>query len=613
MSYCLSPVCRKRENPDNLDSCQSCGSKLLLKERYRTIKPIGGGGFGKTFLAMDEDMPSKQYCVIKQFFYQGNRDIKKAEQLFRQEAVQLEILGKQHSQIPKLLAHFELGSGLYLVQEFIDGQDLLQELEKQGAFDETKIWQLVNNLLPVLKFIHSQQVIHRDIKPENIIRHKSDDKLVLVDFGVSKFATDTNLGITGTAIGTRGYAPPEQWEGKAQFYSDLYALGATCFHLLTKTHPSEVFTPYSNWQKYLKIHLAKSGINDKFKCIVTKLLQPDISERYQSVEEVIQDLHLEEKHINTESPIVFYAPISKPNIEFWTCINTFKSHIWDVLTVAISPDSQILASGSTDHTIKIWNLQTGKLLTTANRSTDIYSISFSPSGKTLVSGSWGHKGQTKIHLWELSTMEVLQTFRGHSGWVNSTAFSPDGQILASGGQNQTIKLWNLNTGKLINTLDKHSGPVNSIAFSPNGTILASGSTDTTIKIWNFATGELLNTFAEHLRSINSVAISPDGQILASDSTDDTIKIWDLGTGELLKTFTGHLQSVNSVAISPNGQFLASGSTDKTIKIWHLGTGELLKTFTGHSASVSSVTFSSNGQFLASGSRDNTIKIWQCDC
>ncbi|QSJ16699.1 hypothetical protein JYQ62_34310 [Nostoc sp. UHCC 0702] len=422
MSYCLSPVCRKRENPDNLDSCQSCGSKLLLKERYRTIKPIAGGGFGKTFLAMDEDMPSKQYCVIKQFFYQGNRDIKKAEQLFRQEAVQLEILGKQHSQIPKLLAHFELGSGLYLVQEFIDGQDLL------------------------------------------------------------------------------------------------------------------------------------------------------------------------------------------------------KSHVWDVLTVAISPDSQILASGSTDHTIKIWHLATGKLLATKyhyiydKKSADIHCITFSLSGKTLVSGSWCTQGETAaIHLWKLGTMEVLQTFRGHSGWVNSTAFSPDGQILASGGQDQTIKLWNLNTGKLINTLDKHSGPVNSIAFSPNGTILASGSTDTTIKIWNFATGELLNTFAEHLGSVNSVAISPDGQILASGSTDHTIKIWHLATGKLLKTFTEHSTSVNSVTFSPNGQILASGNTDRTIKIWHLATGELLKTFMGHSESVNSVTFSPDGQILASGSSDKTIKIWQCNC
>ena len=130
-------------------------------------------------------MPSKPQCVIKQFFNRAIRDETKAEELFRQEARQLEQLGKHHPQIPELLAHFELGSGLYLVQEFIDGQDLLQELKQEGAFDETKIRQLLNDLLPVLQFIHSQRIIHRDIKPENIIRCQQDSRFVLVDFGVS--------------------------------------------------------------------------------------------------------------------------------------------------------------------------------------------------------------------------------------------------------------------------------------------------------------------------------------------------------------------------------------------------------------------------------------------
>ncbi|NES24963.1 MAG: serine/threonine protein kinase, partial [Symploca sp. SIO3E6] len=229
MSYCLNPNCRKPQNPQGCRFCQSCGSKLLLRERYRALRVIGQGGFGKTFLAEDEDKPSKPKCVIKQFLpqVQGSNSIQLAARLFEQEAVRLDDLGK-HSQIPELLAHFEQNGQLYLVQEFIDGENLLQELGKKGKFDETQIRQLLSSLLPVLQFVHEHQVIHRDIKPENIIRRRGDGQLVLVDFGAAKFATGTALLRTGTVIGTPGYIAPEQGVGRTDFSSDLYSLGVSC-------------------------------------------------------------------------------------------------------------------------------------------------------------------------------------------------------------------------------------------------------------------------------------------------------------------------------------------------------------------------------------------------
>jgi serine/threonine protein kinase len=191
MSYCLNPRCPKPENPTRTNFCLTCGSKLLLKDRYRTIKPLGQGGFGKTFLAIDEDKPSHPPCVIKQFFpqAQGTNTVHKAAELFTQEAARLDELGR-HPQIPELLAYFSQDSQQYLVQEFIDGIDLAHELAINGAFNEAQVRSLLNDLLPVLQFVHQHQVIHRDIKPENIIRRTSlirgDSQLVLVDFGASK-------------------------------------------------------------------------------------------------------------------------------------------------------------------------------------------------------------------------------------------------------------------------------------------------------------------------------------------------------------------------------------------------------------------------------------------
>ncbi|MFM6091959.1 MAG: eIF2A-related protein [Dolichospermum sp.] len=205
---------------------------------------------------------------------------------------------------------------------------------------------------------------------------------------------------------------------------------------------------------------------------------------------------------------------------------------------------------------------------------------------------------------------LLQTLTGHSYWVYSVAYSPDGQTLASGSGDNTIKLWDVKTGNLLQTLSGHSSSVCSVAYSPDGQTLASGSGDKTIKIWDVKTGNLLQTFTGHSSWVYSVAYSPDGQTLASGSYDKTIKLWDVKTGNLLQTLSGHSESVWSVAYSPDGQTLASGSKDGTIKLWDVKTGNLLQTLTGHSESVWSVAYSPDGQTLASGGGDNTIKIWQ---
>jgi serine/threonine protein kinase len=260
-----------------------------LRNRYRPIKSLGSGGFGKTYLAEDIDKLNTQ-CVIKQFAPQitGTNAFQKAKELFLQEAQQLEELG-EHSQIPTLLAYFEENSRLYLVQQFIDGENLLQELEKQGIFSESKIRALLQDLLTTLKVVHYYKIIHRDIKPENIMRRRSDGKLILIDFGASKQLQGTVK--TGTSIGTFGYAPLEQMrDGKVYPASDLYSLGATCFHLLTGVHPGELYQEYGyEWVKTWRVHLQKP-VNSDLDTVLDKLLQKYYQQRYQSAQAVLQDL-----------------------------------------------------------------------------------------------------------------------------------------------------------------------------------------------------------------------------------------------------------------------------------------------------------------------------------
>jgi serine/threonine protein kinase len=266
---------------------------MPLKDRYRAIRQIGEGGFGRTFLAVDEDRLNSR-CVIKQFFpqFQGTAALQKATELFSREAVRLDELG-EHPQIPDLLAFFEQDKRLYLVQEFIDGPSLLQELREKGAFSELQLRQLLVDLLPVLQFIHDRKVIHRDIKPENIVRRRKNDQLVLVDFGVASQGAGTELAETGTRAGTQGYAPMEQMRGGAAFpASDLYSLAVTCLVLLTASMPDNLFDPLEGewiWRE----KLAKSGkaVSPRLGQILDKMLQYSVRDRYQSAAEVLLELN----------------------------------------------------------------------------------------------------------------------------------------------------------------------------------------------------------------------------------------------------------------------------------------------------------------------------------
>ncbi len=291
MSQCLNPDCLK-QNLGTDKFCTKCGSKLLLRERYRGYKLIGQGGFGRTFLARDEDKPSKPYCVIKQFLpqAQGTDTVQKASELFKQEAVRLDDLGRKHDQIPELFAYFTQDNRQYLVQEYIDGQNLAQELEENGVFDEQSIRTLLIDLLNVLQFIHANKLIHRDIKPENIIRRKIDSKLVLVDFGAAKYATTTALAVTGTIIGSAEYIAPEQGRGKAINASDLYSLGVTCINLMTNIRPFDLYSDAENdwiWRDYL----VNNPVSDELGEILDKLIQFGTRKRYQEATEVLEDLN----------------------------------------------------------------------------------------------------------------------------------------------------------------------------------------------------------------------------------------------------------------------------------------------------------------------------------
>ncbi|WP_293154850.1 WD40 repeat domain-containing protein [Microcoleus sp. bin48.metabat.b7b8b9.023] len=296
----------------------------------------------------------------------------------------------------------------------------------------------------------------------------------------------------------------------------------------------------------------------------------------------------------------------------WQCVHTLHGHSSSVTSVVITPDGQTIVSGSSDSTIKLWNLNTGEEIhTLAGHSQGVTSITLSPDGQTLASGS---KDAT-IKLWNLSNKEEIYTINGHSNIITSVAISPDEKTLASASEDTTIKLWNLSNGKQIRTL---KWPVEiyyglDILFSPDGKILVSSSGDDYVSLsavaFNLATGDEIWTkhWKEGMDSVYAIAVSPDAENFATLHSRGNIKLWNLYTGAKIYTLAETSMGDFCLAFSPDGKILASGGWDSDseddsrepgiIELWNLDAREKLCSLLGHSWGVYSVAFSPDGQTL----------------
>ncbi len=304
------------------------------------------------------------------------------------------------------------------------------------------------------------------------------------------------------------------------------------------------------------------------------------------------------------------------NVRTYQCVKTWQGYSNQALSVTFSPDGQTLVSGGHDQKVRLWDIKTGRVVKILHEHTNwVFSVAFSPippppqigGGKReiLASGS----GDKTIKIWDVKTGKVIRTLWGHEATVRSIAFSPDTPILASGSEDRTIRLWNVNSGKAWKTLQGHQAEVWSIAINPNGNMLASASFDSTVKLWDMHTGEYLKTLNGHESWVWSIAFNPDNRTLVSASADQTIRIWDINTGKCKRILQGDIGNSQLVAFSKDGQILASCNQDHNIRLWKASVGECYMILQGHTALINSIAFSRDGRTLVSSSEDETIKFW----
>jgi serine/threonine protein kinase, bacterial len=302
------------------------GMSSRLSNRYQVLSVLGDGGFGKTFLVEDTQMPSGRKCVLKQLKLTNDNPqiLQMVQERFQREAATLERLGESHDQIPQLYAYFSEGDQFYLVEEWVEGETLTQKVEQQGRLSESMVRSILMNLLPAIAYIHQKQIVHRDIKPDNIILRKSDFSPVLIDFGAVKETMTTAVNAQGNSthsivVGTPGYMPSEQLAGRPVFASDLYSLGLTAVYLLTGKQPqqldSDPLTGNILWQSHAP------NVSAGFAEFLNRSIHINVSQRFATVQEMLAALTSgvvsvpSQPHVPSYPqpvPTVISAPIAAP-------------------------------------------------------------------------------------------------------------------------------------------------------------------------------------------------------------------------------------------------------------------------------------------------------------
>ena len=564
----------------------------LLAGRYLILETLGTGGFSETYLARDKYLPHYPLCVVKRLQLPPDSPVslEAAQQLFEREARILGQLGQAHGQIPTLLAYCGNPEQVYLVQEYIEGENLASWIDAGHRLTATAAIALLLDLLPVLDYIHSCQVIHHDIKPNNLIYRHHDSKLVLIDFGAASLGSepasaDSTSADAPLTIGTPGYMPDEQDRGRSQFNSDLYALGMLVIHFLTGVDPCQIkrdpITGELDWQRYL----SNPTIEPQFLKILDQMVRVVWRDRYTQATDVIAAL--ESLTVSTPArPKAMKQRWVPTRQQFWQKTRTLVK--WTVIAGAIGSVGLLFNQEQAKILWMRWSLLADRSdadlhkLYEIRLNAQLDQMLIAPNDRLLVTA----EANQVLQVWSLTSGSRLHVLSGSTGKVTTLGMSRDSQLLVSGGQDGTVRLWQVDSGKLLRTFKSNQAPVSAVAISADGKRVASGSQDGTVRLWQVARGTLERTLTIPRTAVTAVAYSAEDQVISASSARADpglrqIQVWNQQTGKLEQTLTGHTATIVGLQ-ALEAPLLLSVGQDRTL-LWNLQKAELAVAFPPDSA------------------------------
>jgi WD40 repeat protein len=563
-----------------------------------------------------------------------------------------------------------MGGLLRIFAEYVDGGSLKKALSEGRIKDLKTILDLAIQFCRGMDYAHRRGLIHRDIKPANCLLTR-DGTLKITDFGLTKAlgavvpelgglvisgVKEGSVSLLGGGVGTPEYMAPEQFEGRADFSSDIYSFGVMLFEMACGRRPfimPEEMHPGARSWYYEKAHKEVIPPNPEelrpdcpegLRRLILQCLEKEKERRPKSFKEIEEELTGLYEEVVGEGYF-------RPRIdEIPLVASDLNNRALSLLDLGKREEAERLLREAVEkdpvHPEAVYNLTL--LEWRSGRIDDLEAVNRMEAVCKSHPGEWLplyllacihlERGDNEKALSVLEDVKdvnpevkelyslaksspgirCLRTFKGHVWGVNSVCFSPDGRYALSGSWDilgsldKTLKLWDVKTGECLRTFEGHEGGVISVCFSPDGRYALSGSVDDTLKLWDVETGKCLRTFEGHKWIVCSVSFSPDGRYALSRSEDKTLKLWDVKTGKCLRTFEGHKGGVISVCFSPDGRYALSGSWDDTLKLWDVKTGKCLRTFEGHKGGVNSVCFSPDGRYALSGSEDKTLKLWDVE-
>ncbi|KAM3097353.1 protein kinase domain-containing protein [Phormidesmis sp. 146-12] len=622
----------------------------IIHAQYEIIKPLGSGAFGQTYLAKNLALPDEPVCVVKQLKPQSADPalFKVAKALFDREVETLRQIG-HHDRIPQVLDNFEADHEFYLVQEYIEGRTLREELDRQMLWNESQAILFLQEILQILDFVHTQGIVHRDVKPENIIRRLQDQALFLIDFGAVKQLWRDRAQTSSTIVHSRGYTPPEQLAGIPEPNSDIYALGMTCIETLTGVKP-ESLTQLRSSRTQQIIWPERLSIRPEFKSILEKMVCIDSRHRYVSANSALQDLELLKQAGSTHYTPTEIGISSKESIEptsqaytptelrinqstdvyLYNTEEEFDQQLESDILQPSEPQSKKL--NSKELLLELSEcFQNGQKSTPLRKAVDITRQSlrkeriiwsgllvFTLIGLSVFS-TFIYKNSYKAspvpdalnreenNTAPLATLKEQGNFQEHPSSIKSLNFALSGKTLISSSEGGLIKLRDLQS-QSVKILTQTQSQILAVSSSADGKTLAIATETKQIEIWNLNNHQKLNQISTQQLTW-SLALSHDGQLLA-ESGLGTVKLWNYSQPKQLKKPQSYesSQPIQAIAFNPAAEILAGGNAEGTVKISNLAFNTSRR-FHKHSKAVNTVAIEANGVVLFTGSEDDTIRLW----